>query len=301
MDVSVLNTPPEIWARILSGASVAFIVIDVALVCKAVRNTVLSEAFWGYWSHLHRHDAARQVQLRNEMLMYAKIQCAWCLRFGLKSIADVQSLSAKLLAVMYKNEFDCSHALSLRRYRILQALDATGQCDFSTHLNAQQWWKLVCDALHDPNHDYRLARTFLACDESFNVQMILDRTEFESIHILQLLVEEFGYSPSSNDNEMIIAACKHDAFEAVKFLLQYPIVDPAVQNQQALYNAIFHGSSKLVRFLLDDSRVCPEYVLGRILTSAKRTDQSTSFNIKLCQQATMRPHKRLRTMWYGST
>lgn len=169
MAVSVIKTPPEIWASILSGASVAFIVIDVALVCKALRKKVLSEAFWGYWSYLHRHDAARQVQLRNEMLMYAKIQCAWCLRFGLKSIADVQSLSTELLAVMYRKEFDCSRTLSLRRYRILQALDATGQCDFSRHLNAKQWWKLVSDALHDPDGDYRLARTFLAYDGSFHV------------------------------------------------------------------------------------------------------------------------------------
>lgn len=301
MATSVFNTPPEVWARILRGASVAFIVIDVALVCKALRKTVLSDAFWGYWSHLHRHDAARQVQLRDEMVMYAKIQSACCLKYGLQSIDNVAQLCADALRHMYEGgRFYYSEELSFRRFKILHMLHSTGQCTFDAIVSGKSRWSVLNDAFHDPSREYCVARSLLGTrDASCILSTLLDMT-YCNTHLLRVFIEDFAYDSAINCTSLLNVAIERHDTQSVAYLLGRQTCDPSADDQKALVLAVTHGTSDIVNLLLQDSRVNPERALVRVKVTCDDSAQKKR-NLEICRNATARPHKRLRTMWYGAT
>lgn len=301
MALAACTTPPEVWARILRGASVAFIVIDVALVCKTLRKAVLSDAFWGYWSHLHRRDAARQVQLHAEMISYAKIQSACCLKYGLQSIDNVSQLCDDALRHMYEGgRVYYSEELSSRRFKILHVLYSTGQCTFDAIMSGKSQWWVLNDTFHDPSREYRIARSLFGTRDAFCILSTLLDMTYRNTHLLRVFIEDFAYGSAINCTSLLNVAIERHDTQSVAYLLGRQMCDPSADDHKALVLAMTHGTSDIVNLLLQDSRVSPERALVRVKVTCDDNAQKKR-NLEICRNATARPHKRLRTMWYGAT
>lgn len=58
-------------------------------------------------------------------------------------------------------------------------------------------------------------------------------------------------------DKMFIDGCKRNDYDIVKFLLDYNIVDPSIQDNQAICEAVWNNHYKLTNLLLKDDRVNP--------------------------------------------
>lgn len=274
MPSTLLQQPPELVARILRGASVAYIVLDVALVCRRLRALVLDEPFWDYWRVLHAHDPIRQAQLRGELILYTKVKAAVCVHHCLLGGADVQPISKQLADALYSAftwETQKEHAL--RRCDVLRLLTARPSFDV-----AQLDGRALSDACADS--DTELVECLLA-NKDYDPNRFLFgsmlRFALGKPAVLELLLRDnrvrieedairdtcsYGYTQSLRllldygrtlPNRCLVLAVRSRDAECVQLVLSHGQI---LQDdcREALALATENGDVDVVRLLVHDSR-----------------------------------------------
>lgn len=89
-----------------------------------------------------------------------------------------------------------------------------------------------------------------------NGRPICSAAEFGHLDIVKLLIEK-GADPSCNHNDPLRSAAAHGRYKVVKFLLQDTRVDPTDASNDAIQQAAKNGHAKVVEILLRDGRSDP--------------------------------------------
>lgn len=245
MPSTLLVQPPELVARILRGASVAYIVLDVARVCRRLRVIVLSNTFWDYWRVLHAHDPIRQAQLRGELILYTKAKAAACVHRCLLGGADVRPISKQLADALYSTfawETQKEHAL--RRCDVLRLFTAVPSFDVAK-LDGRALSDACCDI------DTELVECLLANKEYDPNRLLfgsLLRFALGKPAVLELLLRDKRVRV---EEDAIRDTCHYGYTQSLRLLLDYGLLLP----DTCLVLAVRSGNIECVQLVLSHGQI----------------------------------------------
>lgn len=239
---SLLHQPVEVLALIFRNASVAYLLIDVARVCRRFRDVLRTDLFWNHWRLLN-DNAVRQHQLQGELFLYVKARSAAMVHCCLVAIDDESTMWPTLVDALY-DDWSESEDEARRRCDVLRIFLALPTFD----MTLLDYYALI-DACYDADSDEcALVRRLLENDafprrRLYNGvwRLTISRIiQTSNITLFRLLLDE-GIGASS-----AIEVCAAGEVEFLQLLSDYGVQF----NLSHLYEAVRVHNIDSVRHLL---------------------------------------------------